>query len=148
MKEVQASRRPTNPYTLQTRMRRSILVPSPPQADGPRDLSRHFGTNRYTLIIEIAATPTKQTVGTRANRYNLPIRPGLRVCTCKPCVPRCQSASRLSRAKPRGASNASRGIPRPRPWARRSASREGGFAAFSPLIRNSNNESAIRNRRK
>jgi hypothetical protein len=38
--------------------------------------SRHFGTNRYSLIIEITATPTKQTAGTRANRYNLPIRPG------------------------------------------------------------------------
>jgi len=31
--------------------------------------SRHFGTNRYSLRIEIAATPTKQTAGTRANRY-------------------------------------------------------------------------------
>jgi hypothetical protein len=33
--------------------------------------SRHLGTNRYSLIIEITATPTKQTPGTRANRYNL-----------------------------------------------------------------------------
>jgi hypothetical protein len=33
--------------------------------------SRHFETDRYTLQIEITATPTKQTAGTRANRYNL-----------------------------------------------------------------------------
>jgi hypothetical protein len=52
VKEVQASR-----------------VPSPPLAEEPRDLSRHFGINRYTLKIEIAATPTKQTLGTRVNRY-------------------------------------------------------------------------------
>jgi hypothetical protein len=57
----------TNRYTLQTRMQRSILVPSPPQAEEPRDLS----SNRYTLQIEISATPTKQTVGTRANRYDM-----------------------------------------------------------------------------
>jgi hypothetical protein len=57
----------TNRYTLQTRMQRSILVPSPPQAEEPRDLS----LNRYTLQIEITATPTKQTADPRANRYNL-----------------------------------------------------------------------------
>jgi hypothetical protein len=33
-------------------------------------------SNRYTLQIEITATPTKQTAGTRANRYNLSIRRG------------------------------------------------------------------------
>jgi hypothetical protein len=63
--------------------------------------SRRFGTNRYSLIIEITATPTKQTPGTRANRYNLPIHPGLRVCTCKPCVQRCPSASRAEQREPR-----------------------------------------------
>jgi len=31
--------------------------------------SRQFGANRYTSQIEITATPTKQTAGTRANRY-------------------------------------------------------------------------------
>jgi hypothetical protein len=38
--------------------------------------SRHFGTNRCSLIIEITATPTKQTAGTRANRYNLSLFTG------------------------------------------------------------------------
>lgn len=38
-----------------------------------RRVTRHCLSNRYTLQIEIAATPTKQTVGTRANRYNLAI---------------------------------------------------------------------------
>jgi len=52
-------------------MREAILVPSPPQAEEPRDLS----FNRYTLQTEIAATPTKQTTGTLVNRYkNRPAR--------------------------------------------------------------------------
>jgi hypothetical protein len=32
--------------------------------------------NRYTFQIEIAATPTKQTADTSANRYNLPLFKG------------------------------------------------------------------------
>ena len=113
------------------------------------DLSRHFGTNRYTLIIEIAASPTKQTVGTRANRYNLPI-PGLRVCTCKPCVQRCRSASRATSGSRGEPTNTSPGIPRPlgapKPLAKAASPH------FLPPARSrsfgTNNETAIRNRRK
>jgi len=103
------------PTTVSRGRRVMVLVPChsplvyPEEVVLRRRVTRHCLSNRYSLQIEIAATPTKQTVGTRANRYNLPIRPGLRVCTCKPCVSRCQSASR--------ATIGSRGIslPPPRP---------------------------------
>jgi len=86
-----------------------------------RDVS---AANRYSLQIEIAGTPTKQTVGTRANRYNLAIFRG--------------STSRLSRAESRGAEQREPRDPSPLK----------NFAPSSPRAQNSNNENAIRNRRK
>jgi hypothetical protein len=112
-------------------------------------VTRHCLSNRYTSIIEIAATTTKQTVGTQANRYYLSIRPGLTVCTWParrggqtlcPKMP-IDIPSRATRAEGSLAL----------PLARRSVPREGGspltnFAPSSPQAQNSNNRNAIRNR--